>query len=95
MNDTIKNEDVAVGLRLEDEDVLVLGLFNVKDLLDPGNENEISSASIQLEGCGESTESSLEGHSLAYSTSTTQHVVSDVFVDGHVHALQTHQAIES
>ena len=32
LNDTIKNEDITICLGLEDENVLVEGLFDVQDL---------------------------------------------------------------
>ena len=34
LNDTVENQDVSVGLRLENENVLVKGLFDVEDLAD-------------------------------------------------------------
>lgn len=34
LNDTVENKDIAVGGRLEDENVLVVRLLNVKNLLD-------------------------------------------------------------
>ncbi len=64
LDDTIENENIAVGLRLEDENVLVLGLFDVKDLLDPmlriGPDQHQNSRRLEF------STSSLESHSLAY-----------------------------
>jgi len=40
LNDTVENEDVSVGLGLEDENVLEEGLLGVKDLLDPVKRNQ-------------------------------------------------------
>ena len=34
LDDTVEDQDVSVGLRLEDEHVLVKGLFDVEDFAD-------------------------------------------------------------